>query len=67
MEKKLRLVAQQSTYKMIIPEQVEKKIRLLCREIHNVEWSGILFYKVEGTFEDSNLVITCVYIFQMDE
>lgn len=67
MEKKLRLVAQQSTYKMIIPEQVEKKIRLLCREIHNVEWSGILFYKVEGTFEDSNLVITCVDIFQMDE
>lgn len=65
--KKLDLVHKSTIYRMIIPEQVEKKIRLLCREIHNVEWSGILFYKVDGTFEDSNLVITCVDIFQMDE
>lgn len=66
-EKKLDLVHKSTIYKMIIPEQVERKIRLLCREIHNVEWSGILFYKVDGTFEDNNLVITCVDIFQMDE
>lgn len=51
---------------MIIPEEVERKIRLLCREIHNIEWSGVLFYEVAGTFEDNNLVITCKDIYQMD-
>lgn len=66
-EKKLELVHQQSTYKMIIPQEVERKIRLLCREIHNVEWSGVLFYKISGSFEDNSLVITCVDLFQMDE
>ena len=66
-EKKLELVHQQSIYKMIIPQEVEKKIRLLCREIHNVEWSGVLFYKVSGSFEDKSLTITCVDLFQMDE
>ena len=64
-EKKLELVHQQSIYKMIIPQEVEKKIRLLCREIHNVEWSGVLFYKVSGSFEDKSLTITCVDLFQM--
>lgn len=66
-EKKLELVHQQSIYKMVIPQEVEKKIRLLCREIHNVEWSGVLFYKVNGSFEDKSLTITCVDLFQMDE
>lgn len=66
-EKKLELVHQQSTYKMVIPQEVEKKIRLLCREIHNVEWSGVLFYKVSGSFENKSLTITCVDLFQMDE
>lgn len=65
--KKLELVHQQSTYKMIIPQEVERKIRLLCREIHNVEWSGILFYKINGKFEDKSLVVTCIDLFQMDE
>lgn len=56
-----------TTYKMIIPNSVEKKIRLLCREIPNVEWSGVLFYKIDGSFENNDLVITCLDIFQMDE
>lgn len=66
-EKKLELLHQQTIYKMVIPQEVEKKIRLLCREIHNVEWSGVLFYKTTGAFEDKTLTITCVDIFQMDE
>lgn len=66
-EKKLRLVHQQDTYKMVIPQEVEKKIRLLCREIYNVEWSGVLFYKISGSFKDKSLTITCIDIFQMDE
>lgn len=66
-EKKLELLHQQTIYKMVIPQEVEKKIRLLCREIHNVEWSGVLFYRVSGAFEDKSLTVTCVDIFQMDE
>lgn len=65
--KKLELVHQQDTYKIIIPQEVEKKIRLLCREIHNVEWSGILFYDISGKFEDGSLTVTCVDLLQMDE
>lgn len=65
--RKLELVHQPNTYKITIPKEVERKIRILCREIHNVEWSGILFYRVEGNFEDNSLNIICVDIFQMDE
>lgn len=54
------------TFKMVIPEEVERKIRLLCREIHNIEWSGVLFYDITGTFEDHNLVIICKDVYQMD-
>lgn len=54
------------SYKIIIPEEVEKKIRLLCREIHNIEWSGVLFYEIEGSFETNDLVVKCVDLYQMD-
>jgi proteasome lid subunit RPN8/RPN11 len=54
------------SYKIIVPEYVERKIRLLCREIHNIEWSGVLFYDVEGNFEDGSLVVKCLDIYQMD-
>lgn len=54
------------SYKIIIPESVEKKIRFLCKEIHSIEWSGVLFYDVEGNFEDNSLVVKCLDIYQMD-
>ena len=63
----LPLVKEDTTFKIVIPLKVEQKIRLLCREIHNVEWSGILFYTVSGSFNNKDLVIECQDIFQMDE
>lgn len=51
---------------MIISEEVEKKIRYLCQQIWDDEWSGILFYKPEGSFEDNTLVIKCTDIYVMD-
>lgn len=63
----IELVHRNTTFKLIIPVDVEKKIRLLCQNIWSVEWSGILFYKVEGKFEDKSLTVRCVDIFQMDE
>nr|DAQ12977.1 MAG TPA: hypothetical protein [Crassvirales sp.] len=62
----LGLVHRQDIFKIVIPVEVEKKIRFLCKNIWDVEWSGVLFYKVEGAFEDKSLTIRCVDLFQMD-
>lgn len=62
----LPLVKLDTKYKMIIPPFVEQKIRHLCNRIWEKEWSGTLFYKVEGSFEDGSLIITCTDIFVMD-
>lgn len=64
MEKSIQL--KKSTYKLIIPIEVEKKIRHLCNKISSVEWSGTLFYNYNGSFEDNTLEIRCVDIFPMD-
>lgn len=62
-----RKLASFNKFKLIIPVNVERKIRFLCNEIHDVEWSGVLFYSTEGSFDNMDLVIKCVDIFQMDE
>lgn len=62
----LELVHRRDIFKIVIPAEVEKKIRFLCKNIWGVEWSGVLFYKVEGAFEDKSLTIRCVDLFQMD-
>lgn len=54
------------TFKLIIPEEVENKIRFICQQIWKDEWSGTLFYKPEGNFEDGTLTIRCVDIYVMD-
>lgn len=65
-QKPIELIKKSTTYKLIIPEFVESKIRFLCQKVHDVEWSGTLFYKPEGKFEDGTLVIRCVDIYVMD-
>ena len=35
-----------------MPEKVLNQIQYLCQQIPKVEWSGILFYKVEGSIKD---------------
>lgn len=51
---------------MIVPKGVEEKIRYLIRKFPTTEWSGVLFYTYEGTFEEDNMLITCQDIFPMD-
>lgn len=53
-------------YKLVIPAEVERKIRFVCQQSWNTEWSGILFFTHEGSFENDNLVIKCVDIYIMD-
>lgn len=52
--------------KLVIPANVEGKIRYLQNKFPTTEWSGVLFVTHEGTFEDNNLVITCKDIYPMD-
>ena len=61
-----QLIKGQSTYKLVVPENVEEKIRYLLRKFPSTEWSGVLFYTHEGTFEEDNLVVTCQDIYPMD-
>lgn len=61
-----KLVKNSESFKIIISDFLERKIRYTCSKIWDVEWSGILFYKTEGTFEDKNLVIRGIDFFPMD-
>lgn len=53
-------------YKLVIPAEVERKIRFACQRVWNTEWSGTLFFTHEGSFENNDLVIKCVDIYIMD-
>ena len=65
-KKQASLEKHSDTYKLIIPTDVEKKIRHLCNKISQVEWSGTLFYTHSGSYEEGTLEIRCVDIFPMD-
>lgn len=63
-----KLVQRSNTYdyKIIIPTEVERKIRFVCQKVWDTEWSGTLFFTHEGSFENNDLVIRCVDIYIMD-
>ena len=51
---------------MQVDKEISDKIKFLCREISREEWSGVLFYSVEGTIADPrNMVINLKDIFPM--
>jgi hypothetical protein len=53
--------------KVDVPEDVVKKIRYLCRLMPKEEWSGVLFYEVEGTIRNvPEMKIILKDIFLMD-
>jgi len=53
--------------KLIIPKEVDDKIKYLCRKINSVEWSGILFHTAEGDItKPSEMVITLRDVYLMD-
>ena len=66
MPQAIKLLKEEGTFNLIIPEEVEKKIRYMCQNVSTIEWSGTLFYKLEGKYEDGTLVIRCVDFFLMD-
>lgn len=62
----IQMTENSTTYKMIIPKKVEEKIIYICRKVWKDEWSGVLFFTSEGSFEDRSLIIKCEDICVMD-
>lgn len=62
----MKLVKNPTSFDLVIPESVEAKIRHLCSRVHDIEWSGTLFYTVEGSLDDGTFKATCIDIFVMD-
>lgn len=51
-----------------MPDDFLDKVKYLCQKISQVEWSGVLFYEMEGSIKDpDNLVITLKDILPMDK
>lgn len=63
---KLPLKEEDNIFDLVIPAEVEAKIRHLCSVVHDVEWSGTLFYRYEGSIEEGTFRATCVDICVMD-
>lgn len=56
-----------SKFKILIPELTYKKISYLCTLVPDLEWSGVLFYKVDGSITDiDNLSITVLDVYPLD-
>lgn len=53
-------------YKLVVTSNLEHIIRKLCEKIPDREWSGVLFYKYEGSFQDNNLTIVCKHMLPMN-
>ena len=53
-------------YRIVIPSNVEYIIRKFCSKAPNNEWSGTLFYIVEGSFETDSFKIICKDFLLMD-
>lgn len=52
---------------MVITEEFLNRVRFLCRNISKEEWSGILWYDIEGSIKDpENMTITPREILLMD-
>jgi len=66
MAQKIKEQDKKSLYKLVIPVNVELKIRRLLEKYNNTEWSGVLFYDYEGTLNEG-IVITCKDILLMDK
>lgn len=56
-----------SKAKLIITEEINNKIKFICKKINNVEWSAALFYEVSGDITDpENMVCTVKDLYLMD-
>lgn len=55
----IKLVKDSKKYSLTVTKLLEDKIRYLCATFPNKEYSGALFYTVDGEFGSDNLKVTC--------
>lgn len=60
------LIGSTDSYNLIIPDSVEFRIRQWCMLNPSTEWSGTLFYTVNGSFENKDIEFTVRDFFVMD-
>lgn len=63
---KTPLIGSTDSYNLIIPDSVEFRIRQWCMLNPSTEWSGTLFYTVNGSFENKDIEFTVRDFFVMD-
>jgi hypothetical protein len=67
-KKQLQIVSLENKIQVFLPEQFTDKVKFLCSKISQVEWSGILFYEVEGTItKPEEMRLICRDILLMDK
>lgn len=67
MEKtKLKLQKMSNTFDLTINSDTELKIRKLCKRFPTREWSGVLFYDCNGSFENNDLSFVAKDFLLMD-
>jgi len=50
-----------------INKEVREKIEYICDKVPNIEWSGVLFYKINGDLTNiDQLVVTPIDLFPLD-
>lgn len=54
---KLEIIETKRNCTLVIEENLENQIRYMCNKFPSREWSGTLFYSIEGSLEEENLVI----------
>jgi len=52
------LIERTESFSLIVSPELEKTIRILCDKFPHNEYSGTLFYTVEGSIHEKNLVVT---------
>jgi hypothetical protein len=67
-KEKHKVVDSKQTIKTVVTIDVYNKMKYLCQKISAVEWSGVLFYTVEGSIKDpEKMVITMQNILPLDK
>ena len=62
----IQLIKRQESFNLVITDELEKKIRFLCDKLPRNEYSGTLFYTIEGSFKDNDLKVVASDFFLQD-
>ena len=62
----LQMSKKQELFEIRVEKTLENKIRRLCKELPNLEWSGALLYTHKGSIKDKNLEISAKDLYLMD-